>query len=109
VAPTMSAGGRRRAPAVRCQSLRCPRFAARFLRRFLPASTGSVSGLSNGGARDQDLLPATRRTRVNGHDRRADQADRMLSQRPDHLLTPLAQNQIDLALLVSHLDPSEKA
>lgn len=61
-----------------------------------------VSGLSNGRARDQDLLPATSRTAMHGHDRRGDQANRIFGQRPDHLLAPLTANQLGFALLFSH-------
>jgi hypothetical protein len=39
---------------------------------------------------------------MDGDDRSPDQADRVLDQRPDHFLTPLAQNQVGFALLVSH-------
>ena len=39
---------------------------------------------------------------MNGHHRGGDQADHVLGQWPDHFLTPLASNQLGLALLVSH-------
>ena len=47
---------------------------------------------------------------MNGHHRGADQADRVLSQRSDHFLAPLAANQVGFALLVSHqTNPSDRA
>src|SRR6266480_1064224 len=69
----------------------------------------SSSGLSEGGARDRDLLPAARRTRVNGHDRGADQANRMLGHGPYHLLASLTTNQASFSALSSHVNPSPRA
>jgi hypothetical protein len=39
---------------------------------------------------------------MHGHNGHGDQADRMFGQRLDHLLAPLAANQVGFALLVSH-------
>ena len=39
---------------------------------------------------------------MNGHDRRAYQADRMLGDRPYHLLACLTANQAGFAVLISH-------
>ena len=39
---------------------------------------------------------------MDGYDGGPNQADRMFGQRPDHLLAPLAANQVGFALLVSH-------
>lgn len=39
---------------------------------------------------------------MDGYDCGADQADRVLDERPDHFLTPFAANQVGFALLVSH-------
>ncbi len=69
----------------------------------------SSSGLSEGGARDRDLLPATGRTRMNGHDRGADQADRMFGHGPYHLLASLTTNQTSFSALSSHVNPSARA
>ncbi len=69
----------------------------------------SSSGLSEGGARDRDLLPATGRTRMNGHDRGADQADRMFDHGPYHLLASLTTNQASFSALSSHVNPSARA
>jgi len=66
--------------------------------------------LSDGGAGDRDLLPATSRTGMNGHHRGGHQADRMFGQGPDHFLTPLAVNQVGFALFVGHPgNPSKRA
>src|ERR1700693_2507123 len=61
-----------------------------------------VKGLPNCWGRDQDLLPAARWTGMDGHNGHGDQADRMFGQRPDHLLAPLAANELGFALLFSH-------
>jgi hypothetical protein len=39
---------------------------------------------------------------MDGHHCRGDQADRIFGQRMDHLLAPLAANQLGFALLFSH-------
>jgi hypothetical protein len=36
------------------------------------------------------------------HHRGRDQADRVLGERPDHLLAPLAEDQFGVTLLISH-------
>jgi hypothetical protein len=47
---------------------------------------------------------------MNGDHRGSDQADRVLGQRVDHFLAPLAANEVRFALLVGHLaNPLEKA
>jgi len=46
---------------------------------------------------------------MNGHDRRADQADRMLGHGPYHLLASLATNQASFSALSSHVNPSARA
>src|SRR5207302_1847206 len=66
------------------------------------ATPESSSGLSDGGGRDRDLFPATRRTRVNRHDRGADQADRMFRQWPYHLLASFAANEPGIPDFISH-------
>jgi hypothetical protein len=69
----------------------------------------AVSGLSDGGAGDRDLLPAAGRTRMNGHHCGGHQADRVLGQGPDHFLAPLAEDQFRFALFLSHRgNPSQK-
>src|SRR3989442_9947022 len=67
-----------------------------------PPRNPTTSFLLNGGAGDGDVLPATRRTRMNGHDRGADQADRMFDHRPNHFLASFAANQAGFAVLISH-------
>jgi hypothetical protein len=39
---------------------------------------------------------------MHGHDRGGNEADHMFGQRPHHLLTPLAANQIGFACLFTH-------
>lgn len=39
---------------------------------------------------------------MDGHERGGDEADHMFGQRLDHLLTPLAANQLGFAFLLSH-------
>jgi hypothetical protein len=39
---------------------------------------------------------------MNGHDRGAHQADRVVGQWPDHFLATLAENEVGIALFLSH-------
>ena len=39
---------------------------------------------------------------MNGDHRGSHQADRVLGQRPDHFLAPLAEDQVSFALFLSH-------
>ena len=68
-------------------------------RRALPLV---VRALSNRRARDRYVFPTTRRTRLHRNDGGADQAERVLDYRLDHLLAPLAEDRFAFGLLVRH-------